>query len=261
MELLYRRMPNKKWYIILDDDTYLVKATLKLMLTHLSPKLPYYLGNAVGDFRGRFAHGGSGIVISGEAMRKLFSRPGVIAQSYHDSLDEKYGDKIVATTLQKVGVYLDEKYSHYFNGEAPELARVSVDRFCSPILSFHSLRTPSAMADISRVVRDSTHALAWGDLLDRFGTEASNPDHVGHINEQARLWTGINDAAKCRSKCKSSMSRGCLAWRFDTDRKECYTSPWAVPGVKGETTLVSGFNRDMVERLRERCRLGAVAEW
>lgn len=259
MELLYHRMPDKKWYIILDDDTYLVKATLELMLTHLSPKLPYYLGNAVGDYRGRFAHGGSGIVISGEAMRRMFSQSNVVAQSYRDSLDEKYGDKIVATTLQKVGVYLDEKYSHYFNGEAPELARVSADRFCSPILSFHSLRTPSAMADISRVVRVSTKTLAWGDLLDRLGTVTSNPDHVGHINEQARLWTDINDAAKCRSKCESLNSKTCLAWRYDTHTKQCYTSSWVVPGAKGETTHVSGFNRDAVERLRERCRLGGVA--
>src|SRR6478609_11513054 len=100
MEMLYQKMPQKKWYIILDDDTFLVKPSLQLFLDRLNSREPHYIGNAVGDYKGRFAHGGSAVIISGEAMRRLFSRPDIVARSYIASLDETWGDKLVATTLQ-----------------------------------------------------------------------------------------------------------------------------------------------------------------
>ncbi|KJZ73503.1 hypothetical protein HIM_07059 [Hirsutella minnesotensis 3608] len=146
MELAYRRLPLKKWYMILDDDTYLVKPSLELLLSHLDPDKPQYIGNAVGDYKGRFAHGGSAVLLSGSAMKALFSRPDVVARAYVNSLDETWGDRLVATTLQKVAVYINEGYSHYFNGERPEMTRIRGDRICSPIVSFHGLREPGAMA-------------------------------------------------------------------------------------------------------------------
>ena len=120
MELLYKQMPHKKWYIILDDDTYLITPSIELLLSHLDPREAQYIGNAVGDYRGRFAHGGSAVLLTGEAMKRLFSRPNIVAEAYLESLDETWGDRLVATTFQKLGVYLDERHSHYFNGEWPE---------------------------------------------------------------------------------------------------------------------------------------------
>ena len=78
MELLYNQMPNAKWYVLLDDDTFVIKASLLAVLGRLDPSEPHYLGNAVGDFRGRFGHGGSGILISGAAMSQLFEREDVV---------------------------------------------------------------------------------------------------------------------------------------------------------------------------------------
>jgi len=42
---LYRRYPRAKWYIMIDDDTYLLKANLALMLKEYDHKVPYYFGN------------------------------------------------------------------------------------------------------------------------------------------------------------------------------------------------------------------------
>ncbi|UKZ63187.1 uncharacterized protein TrAtP1_004417 [Trichoderma atroviride] len=91
MELAYRKMPSKKWYVILDDDTFLIGPSLYLLLSHLDPARSWYIGNAVGDYKTRFAHGGSGILLSGDAVRRLFDRPDIVAQSYINSLDETWG--------------------------------------------------------------------------------------------------------------------------------------------------------------------------
>lgn len=168
MELMYKTMPNKKWYILLDDDTFVVKSTLNLLLSHLDPDKPHYLGNAVGNYRARFAHGGSAIILSGEAMRRLFRRRDVVRYAYLASPEEKYGDRLVATTMLKLGIYLDESRVHYFNGEAPEEVRITAENFCSPIVSFHSLRTETAMERVGKAVGGRKTPVRWGELIELF---------------------------------------------------------------------------------------------
>ncbi|KAK4522347.1 hypothetical protein GAYE_HPESCF16G0227 [Galdieria yellowstonensis] len=88
---LYKNFPNKKWYIMIDDDTYvfLDNLALTLQMDHfrlLAEEEPFYLGNPFtvsncdkyGEFfddQGKpnpsFAHGGSGIVLSKAALEKI----------------------------------------------------------------------------------------------------------------------------------------------------------------------------------------------
>lgn len=74
-------MPSKSWYITLDDDTYILNSSLKSTLGHLDPSVPYYIGNAVGDYRARFVHGGSAVIFSQAAMDSIFiQNPTVVAK-------------------------------------------------------------------------------------------------------------------------------------------------------------------------------------
>ncbi|PNY23351.1 Uncharacterized protein TCAP_06688 [Tolypocladium capitatum] len=265
MEFAYRRMPLKKWYIILDDDTYLVKPSLELLLSHLDPTEAHYVGNAVGDYKGRFAHGGSAVLLSGEAMRVLFSRPDVVASAYAESLDETWGDRLVATTLQKVGIRIDERYCHHFNGEAPEMTRIREDRVCSPIVSFHGLRKPGAMVAVGRALAGVTKPLLWGQLWELFGRQPmeaygktpSRPgDHVGPRDEQTRTWKGVGGDDECRERCEGSGGGWCLAWAYDAGAGACHGSPWMIIGEeKTRDGVVSGINWKKAERLMQRCPL------
>lgn len=255
MELMYKTMPKKKWYIILDDDTFVVKSALNLLLTHLSPDMPHYIGNAVGDYRGRFAHGGSAIIISGEAMRRLFGRRGIVKQAYRESLDEKWGDRLVATTFIKLGIYLEERYSHYFNGESPEGTKVTKDNFCSPVVSFHSLRTPKAMERVSDVFGSRPKPVNWGTLMELFKTPASmatGQDHVGPVDEKVKTWGKVRTGGDCQRKC--DVEKWCLAWTYDGGKQECYGSPWMVPGiVEGVHGKASGFDGEIWKQLQATC--------
>lgn len=267
MELAYKLMPDKQWYIILDDDTFLIEPSLHLLLSHLNPTRPYYLGNAVGDYKSRFAHGGSGIVLSREVMRRLFDRPDIVAQSYIDSLDETWGDRLVGLTLIKLGIYLDERYSHHFNGEPPDMARVQRDRFCSPIVSFHGARRPGAMEAIGQALSNNREQpVIWADLwrlfadtsLDNAGREPVRQmrDYVGPTGEGTTTWERIVSAEVCRSKCRNRKS--CLAWTYDRETRTCRVSPWIVIGNNNAEMNESGLDWQAVEPLLQQCGRGSL---
>lgn len=267
MEMIYNDLPRKKWYIILDDDTFLVRPSLELLLSHLDPAKPQYIGNAVGDYKGRFAHGGSAILISGEAMRRLFEeRPDVVAAAYAESMDETWGDRLVATTFLKLGIYLDERYSHHFNGEPPSITRIRNDRFCSPLVSFHGLRKPGEMAALGRSLAANmgSSPLLWHEVWQLFGREhvsvrpvtmtmQQKHDYVGRTDEHVRSWDDVRSANDCQRHCESDGARWCLAWTYEVETARCHCSPWMLLGAPDAEQKVSGVNWDKAEWLWWQC--------
>ncbi|KAK4197690.1 family 31 putative glycosyltransferase, partial [Triangularia verruculosa] len=170
LEFSYERWPDKKWYLLVDDDTFLVETSLKPFLGNFDPEEKHYLGNAVGDFRARFAHGGSAVILSQAAMRALVKEnPKALRTSYLESLDEVWGDRLLAKALIRVGIYLDEGYAYLFNGEPPRRSKIRGDRICSPILSFHTLPQPEMMRDVGLHFRNVTEPVLWLDLWKIYG--------------------------------------------------------------------------------------------
>lgn len=255
-------MPHMKWYVLLDDDTYLINSSLELLLQHLDPSEPHYLGNAVGDYRARFAHGGSAVVLSHAAMRRLFvTSPQIVAAAHMESLDASWGDKLIATTAMKTGVYLDEDYARHFNGEPPRGTRIRADRFCAPLVSFHKM--PAAeMTDVARTFGVAhAPAVSWLDVwriyhappFDMFLNDPVRPDwdHVGKLGEETMTTTDVKTVAACVSIC-NRRAASCLAWTWDADANLCHVSPWMVVGeaAKGWS---SGINARRAARLAAKC--------
>jgi hypothetical protein len=67
--MLWQRFPIAKWYLMIDDDSYLLLENIMSLLAGYDPEQPWYLGNPM-YFIGcdgiremgksiRFAHGGS----------------------------------------------------------------------------------------------------------------------------------------------------------------------------------------------------------
>lgn len=262
MEMIYKELPGKKWYIILDDDTFLVRPSLELLLGHVDYRKPQYIGNAVGDFKARFGHGGSGILISGEAMRRLFEHPGIVQEAYTESMTETWGDRLVATTLQKLGIYIEESYNHHFNGEPPSITRIWGDRFCSPLVSFHGLRKPGEMRHVGQTLAERDQPVLWRDVWELFGgspmsTLEGRPteltaDHVGKPDEHTRSWGDVRSANACQTRCQQS-GRRCLAWTYEMENERCHTSPWVLLGADGATAKASGVNWPEVKPLLRAC--------
>jgi hypothetical protein len=254
-------MPDKKWYIMADDDTYLMQPALKRLLEHLDPEVPYYVGNAVGDYKGRFAHGGSSVILSRATMRLLFSHHDVVISAHLESLEETWGDKLLATTLLKIGVYLDEEYAIFFNGEPPRDMRVTEDRLCAPIVSFHRL-SPSEMINVGRRFQHRGELLLWIDLWDIYGAPSLDSpiletgrvdwDHVGGLDETTMTVKDIQSAQNCIQICHN-YSKTCLAWTWEKEEQACHVSNWMVPGDKARGKM-SGINVPRAKSLVNDCR-------
>ncbi|KAL2269007.1 hypothetical protein VTJ83DRAFT_3853 [Remersonia thermophila] len=266
LEMAYQKYPDKQWYLLVDDDTYLVQPTLFRLLQHLDPRRPRYLGNPVGDFRARFAHGGSGIALSRAAVARLVGDRRGLAALHAASLDETWGDRLLARALLRLGVHLDETYARWFNGEPPALARVRADRVCAPLASFHKFPSPDAMRDVGRRFRDlpvDGEALVWGRLWEMHGRPApwavpdgeaaDGWDYVGLPDESMLTLGGVGAAAACRRHCERR-SRACMAWSWDAAAGLCHVSAWMTVGEPAPGK-VSGVNVPRAKRLAAECGL------
>lgn len=261
LELAWKTMPGKKWYIMQDDDTFIIRPSLYRFLEHLDPwKELLYLGNAIGDYKTRFAHGGSSFILSQAAMRRLFESPDVVSQAYVASLDETWGDKLIATTLNKVGVYISERYGHFFNGERPLITKASADRFCSPLVSFHGLARPAEMKEVGKTFAGLDTPVFWKDLWGIYGQPSlddldKNPirqgqDHVGRQDDPSMI-SRTESVDKCLADCERR-GKECLAWTWDKQTKLCILSSWVVVGEQPKDRY-SGLNAGEVRGLASKC--------
>ncbi|SPO04024.1 uncharacterized protein DNG_06707 [Cephalotrichum gorgonifer] len=262
--ILHKTTPAKDWYLILDDDTYIIPQSLMALLSHLDPSKPHYLGNSVGDYRGRFAHGGSAVALSRAAVDTLYRLHGDVTYEAHvNSLTETWGDRLLATTLQKIGVFVDERFNHLFNGESALDTRIWTDRFCAPLVSFHELKRPEDMRAVGARLEGLRGPVLWSDVWPLFGggemtgfngrPMREGRDHVGKLTEGvSRTTRGVGTAEKCMKLCMRDRRR-CLAWRWDSGSGECHTAPWMIVGREVEGA-VAGINGAWAADLRDRCR-------
>ncbi|KAK8091357.1 hypothetical protein PG994_000862 [Apiospora phragmitis] len=251
LELAYIRFPKAKWYLLADDDTYLIRPSLEQFLGHLDSSKSFYVGNAVGAWNGRFAHGGSTIVVSRPALAQLFNgHPDVVEEAYVRSLTASLGDHLVTKTFHRIGLYLKEGYSRFFNGEPPATTKIRHDRMCDPIISYHHIKTSEAMMSVHDVFGHATTPGA--PTLQQLEKQPiiQDWDHVGGLDEYTHS-VKADTAEACQSKCTSKWSP-CLAWTFIPETKVCNTSPWMIVG-QTEVGRMTGVNTQLVRKLAKDC--------
>ena len=227
--------------------------------------MPHYIGNSVGHYTARFAHGGSVIVLSRAALEQLYHRhPEVVHNSNVEALTEKFGDSLVAKTMQRVGIFIDERFNHLFNGENPWETRIWADRFCAPLASFHENKTPEQAHATMAKMKKWMGFFMWSDTWEVFEGEdfrgfKDRPmregwDFIGRLKGE----TGSSSRGKmdrpelCMRNCLDD-HKGCLAWKWDKVTHECNVTPWMSIGLKADH-LVSGVNGAWAEELRAWCK-------
>lgn len=247
---------------MVDDDTYLIPQTLEPLLEHLDPSNSHYIGNAVGDYRARFAHGGSGVILSQAAVHRLFAHPEIVSAAHRESLDEVWGDRLLAMALARVGVYLDETYTSFFDGDRLWRAKVTEGRLCSPVVSFHRLSTPELMRAVDLVMRDVKPGIVrWADLWELVQAPAFDSpvwvagredlDHVGELDDVTVTVDDVRTAEECAQVCQRQR-KDYLAWTWEPTTLACHFAPWMIPGVQA-VGKVSGINAPVVQAIAERC--------
>jgi hypothetical protein len=109
-EKAYAMRPGYDWYLFVDADSYVLWGNMVQWLKTLDPGKKLYLGSVtlINDFR--FAHGGSGYVLSRAAMEGFAGKhPGVGNEYDVRAKDECCGDYLFAVALKnKTGIAVQQ---------------------------------------------------------------------------------------------------------------------------------------------------------
>jgi hypothetical protein len=149
MELTWAMTPDKPWYFFIELDTYVNWENLVRFLQRLDPSQPLYIGSPVWpQDRPIFAHGGSGFILSREALRRLAVRgrefregdryPVGSHQFGIPIAEQCCGDEILAWALKDSGVTING-YWPMFNGEKPSTMRFNQEQWCEAIITMHHM--------------------------------------------------------------------------------------------------------------------------
>ncbi|KAK9762062.1 hypothetical protein K7432_012545 [Basidiobolus ranarum] len=219
MRLLYEKFPLAEWYIMIDDDTYMFFDNLRdrIKSLKLDPSKPHYLGlssvftgcDGIQHFGDgpNFAHGGSGIVVSSGAMKKMLKIVESCIDRYRDCWA---GDIRLALCLRDAGVLITPQVD--FNGAPPNMKFPFLEQNpCTRPITFHHL-LPQQIQLLYETEKKMNGFVTYSDVMDRY-------KHLNHnaANKLVRLggdYEEVNTTHmdECRSRCERD-SR-CISWSF-----------------------------------------------
>lgn len=240
MKELYNRFPDADWYIMIDDDTYVFMDNLKTALNKYDPNEPYYLGAAT-NFIGcdgitewgtspYFAHGGSGIVVSKGALKRMIPLTEKCIAKY----DECWaGDIRLGLCLRDAGVLV--KNGGYFSPDAPT-NHFNFSFPCATPRTFHHLLPEQIqkLYELEQVAKSKNQTVLLADVFQAFMDDSA---HMGYDRPGGDYKNLTSDSADdCKKLCKSYPK--CVAYTFVG--RSCQLKSTA-PQMKSKWGAVTGL--------------------
>lgn len=153
--------PGLKWYIYIEDDTYIfMDNILKYLSTLGTDDEPSYYGAYSGEGNNTFAQGGSGLIFSRSLISTIFSGPNTPTLSTYGNETSQAccGDTMLGKVLRDYDVYVNR--GTYGTGSfRPEPAwKTGFDAWtwCTPVFTFHHLhqRDMVQLSELERKQKD-----------------------------------------------------------------------------------------------------------
>ncbi|KAL3896158.1 MAG: hypothetical protein SGCHY_004261 [Lobulomycetales sp.] len=232
---------------MIDDDTYLFLRNLEILLQDFSPDDDHYIGSGTlfmgcdnvrkyGDGP-LFAHGivtlfqpnisgGSGIVISRSAMRKMAEQSEKCIIKYKDCWA---GDVRTALCMRDLGIKL--KSTRHFNKDPPNAKFSFPADPCERPITFHHLlvkqiqriyaasKKPTAKPADDRLFPDIfSGATTFGDIFQEFRGDYHLQSFMPNFNMPAKDYKSepMENVHECQEACKLDLA--CVAWTFDVGK-------------------------------------------
>lgn len=241
--------PKAKWYVYMEDDTYLFLPNVLAYLSNFDWRKPHYLGSFAGKSDVVFAHGGAGFAISRGAWEKSFGQNPNLSDEYEQyTADHCCGDQVLGHALKKFGVEFGEndgdgKFTWGFNPIVHWRFAFSKWNWCTPLLSFHKVhnRDVARYYDLERtwasdpakknspmlhrdfflemIAPDLRKRIEWWDNLSELyqvssGNKASPP--VPETKHDIELWKKAWESTDaCEAACKGWAN--CVQWSYVED--------------------------------------------
>jgi hypothetical protein len=140
LEKSWALKPDMDWYLHVDADTYVVWPSLIEWFKRLDNKKHLFLGSTSYVNDNPFAHGGSGILLSGEAMRTVVEdHNGTAARWDPEVHNNCCGDFVLAMALKEYGIGPVMNSWPTINGESQNTIPFGDEHWCQPIVTLHHM--------------------------------------------------------------------------------------------------------------------------
>lgn len=216
---LYARFPEAEWFLMLDDDTFVFFDNLKELLSAYNPDEPHYMGSnnmfvgcdgvsKWGQGPG-FAHGGSGIVVSRGALKKMLSSVDTCIIKYKDCWA---GDIRTALCLRDHGILVKDPGG--FNGNPPH-EEYWFNRPCQKPITFHHLLVSQIQKLYNLDVRKKSVTMAdvYDDWHPQQPIEKDMDRPGGDLSHESNMTAEqCHQACLKNSKCVSFSHSGSECW-------------------------------------------------
>lgn len=139
LESAVEQYPLKKWYIFMEDDTYIMWSNLLSFLERHDHTEARYFGAPVVIGDTEFAHGGSGYVMSQAAahaaVKVLEQQPEL---AFNLARQHCCGDLITALVMREAGISVTRAWP-LFQGDTPDTMNFARDEWCYPVTTLHHM--------------------------------------------------------------------------------------------------------------------------
>ncbi|KAF7562261.1 hypothetical protein G7046_g1869 [Stylonectria norvegica] len=236
--------PRAKWYIYMEDDTYIFLPNVLAHLSSFDWHNPHYLGSYAAKSDVVFAHGGAGFALSRGAWEASFGRHANVAEDYYNyTASHCCGDQVLGHFLKKSDVKFGEengngKFTWGFNPGVHWNFGFSRYNWCSPLLSWHKthsrdvalyyelertwdFKKPLLHGDFfNAVVLSSIQKRAewWNNMANLYEITSSNkdspetPESAHNIEAWSKAWETVDT---CENACRAWVD--CVQWTYVED--------------------------------------------
>ncbi|KAF2277078.1 uncharacterized protein EI97DRAFT_375589 [Westerdykella ornata] len=154
----FHSMPDAKWFVFIEDDTYLAWNNLLEYLGNFDARKPYYIGKHLYINNIEFGYGGAGFILSNPAMRKVSEHRSVRIKDYEDFTATHWvGDCAVGKIMEDVKIPLHKAFPH-LQGDAPATmdpatVKLNRDAWCYPVITYHHV-SPAEIEELWNFEQD-----------------------------------------------------------------------------------------------------------
>ncbi|KAJ5260513.1 hypothetical protein N7478_012118 [Penicillium angulare] len=252
-------MPDAKWYIFIEADTYVVWQNMINWLQHLDHTRSYYLGSPMQIGDTLFAYGGSGVILSNKAMTRLNAHRAEAQEELEKmTAIEWAGDCVLAKALEETNIFLTWAWPMMMTSGPSEVDHFSEaygrQPWCFPVISYHHM-LPSDIEDFWSFDRGwftsgknalLLHADVYREFVhDKNLSEREDWDNLSGAEIVFEEPT-VPSVDSCADACM--MNKECLQYSFNHDQSTCKHAATTLQGVASNGTS-SGWNTRRVQKL------------
>ncbi|KAJ5909197.1 hypothetical protein N7495_001879 [Penicillium taxi] len=252
-------MPDAKWYVFIEADTYIVWQNLVNWLAHLDHTQPFYLGSPMQIGEVLFGYGGAGVILSHETVSRLSQHRSKFQEKLEKiTASEWAGDCVLARALEETKIPLTWAWPMMMTSRPWQVDHFSEayghQPWCFPVISYHHM-SPRDIEEFWRFDRQwfksgknalMLHADVYREFIHN-GSLAYR-DYWDNLSGADIIFDSPTTPSvdSCADACEQNSE--CLQYAYNHDEGSCKHASTTFAGITSNNTS-SGWITHRVQRL------------